>query len=120
MSDGMAEIPDVRFWGMAVRAGDRGVYQIDNERGLMEMCHLTNVALAADGGAGATAKPIFVKLRSPEHEQAFVICALLPGRVYSCATDIIIAPDTQFLHTGGPGTEVHLTGYRCARRQFHV
>jgi Nucleoplasmin-like domain len=105
-----AEIPDVRFWGMIVKAGDRGVYQIDNEQGLMEMCHLTNVALVSDA---TNSKPVYVKVRSPEDEKDYVIGALIPGQFYSFATDLVISPDTQFMHTGGKGSEVHLTGYRC-------
>jgi hypothetical protein len=104
-----SEIPDIRFWGLKVKSGQSAVYVIENELGLLELCHLTNVALVSQSTSGP---PIFVRVRSPNDAEEYTLGALVPGKVYSFSTDLMIMPDTQFSHSGGPEDQVHLTGYR--------
>jgi hypothetical protein len=104
------EIPDVRFWGLIVPSGKPATYSIDNEHGLLELCHLTNVALVSES---SRERPVYVRIRSPGDENEFTLGALIPGKIYSFSTDLMISPDTQFTHSGGPRDQVHLTGYRC-------
>lgn len=75
----------------------------------MEICHLTNCALCS---ASTSPKPVYVKIKSPDVNAQFVLGALIPGKVLSFTTDLLIMPDTEFCHTGSPEDEVHLTGYR--------
>ena len=123
------EIPDVRFWGLVVHAGKSATYSIDNEHGLLELCHLTNIALVSDS---SHERPIYVRIRSPDDENEYTLGALIPGKLYSFSTDLMIAPDTHFTHTGTARDQVHLTGYRwdscsiracfaawCSRRAKH-
>ena len=110
LMDPDVEIPDVRFWGLVVHAGKSATYSIDNEHGLLELCHLTNIALVSDS---SHERPIYVRIRSPDDENEYTLGALIPGKLYSFSTDLMIAPDTQFTHTGTARDQVHLTGYRC-------
>lgn len=75
----------------------------------MEICHLTNCALYS---TSSSTRPVYVKIKSPDVDGQFVLGALIPGKILSFATDLLITPDTEFCHTGGPDDEVHLTGYR--------
>jgi hypothetical protein len=113
IAEGMNEqssLSEILFFGMRLKAGREEVYAIENEEGQMEICHLTNCALVSDS---TSKKPIYVRMKNPDVDSEFVIGALVPGQVYSFQTDLLIAPDTKFSHSGGPGDEVHLTGYRC-------
>jgi Nucleoplasmin-like domain len=111
------EIPDVRFWGLVVHAGKPGTYSIENDHGLLELCHLTNVALVSDS---AHQRPIYVRIRSPDDDNEYTLGALVPGKIYSFSTDLMITPDTQFTHTGTERDQVHLTGYRCGSSAIHT
>lgn len=111
------EIPDIRFWGLKVGAGKPATYSIENDLGMLELCHLTNVALVTDSTAS---KPIYVRVRSPDDEAEYTLGALVPGRIYSFSADLMITPDTTFSHTGAAGDEVHLTGYRCVSQHAAV
>eukprot|EP00892_Ulva_mutabilis_P009616 jgi/Ulvmu1/7026/UM033_0085.1 len=104
-----AELPDIRFFGLVVKGGKTATYRIENEPGVMEICHLTNCALCS---ASTSTKPVYVKIKSPDVNTQFVLGALIPGKVLSFTTDLLITPDTEFCHTGSPEDEVHLTGYR--------
>ena len=107
--DASAEIPDLRFWGLIVHGGKSATYTLDNEHGLLELCHLTNVALVSDS---TREQPIYVRVRSPDDDKEYTMGALVPGRIYSFSLDMMIAPDTQFSHTGSETDQVHLLGYR--------
>ena len=116
------EIPDIRFWGLKVAAGKPATYSIENDQGMLELCHLTNVALGdsvALVNASTAPKPIYVRVRSPDAADEYTLGALVPGRIYSFSTDLMITPDTEFSHTGAAGEEVHLTGYRCVIGHAH-
>lgn len=77
----------------------------------MEICHLTNCALCS---TSTSTTPVYVKIKSPDVVGQFVLGALIPGKILSFTTDMLITPDTEFCHTGDPEDEVHLTGYRYA------
>lgn len=109
MDEGV-EIPDIRFWGLVVHPGKPAKYTIDNEHGLLELCHLTNVALVSKS---KSPEPIYIRVKAPEDDVEYTLGALVPGRTYSFCTDLMITPDTVFSHSGSPGDQVHLTGYRC-------
>lgn len=104
-----SEIPDIRFWGLKVMSGEGAVYSIENELGLLELCHLTNVALVSTATSGP---PIYVRVRSPDDAEEYTLGVLVPGKIYSFSTDLMIMPDTHFSHTGTAEVQVHLTGYR--------
>lgn len=102
-------IPDTTFWGMVLPAKETSVVELANEEGLMEMYHLTNVAL---GDLEAGNGPVQIRIAGPDDEQFFVIGTLVPGSRYSFQTDLLLSPETKFSHTGAG--EVHLTGWRYA------
>ena len=109
--DSDVEVPDLRFWGLVVHAGKPATYTIQNEHGLLELCHVTNVALQSERTSSG---PVYVRIRSPdEPDMEYTLGALIPGKLYSFSTDLMISPDTVFLHTGVGSDQVHLTGYRC-------
>lgn len=115
--DNDVEVPDLRFWGLVVHAGKPATYSIQNEHGLLELCHVTNVALQSERTSSG---PVYVRIRSPdEPDKEYTLGALIPGKLYSFSTDLMISPDTVFSHTGVGSDQVHLTGYRCAADPAH-
>ena len=103
---GSLSSPNIQFWGLIVHAGKPAKVRLEKADGLMEMFHLTNVALSDLKGK----RPCQLKVKAPNQDQQFVLGTLVPGQLFQFQTDLLLQPDTEFSHTGEG--DVHISGYK--------